>query len=295
MRRFAGTVALVIPFLAALACGGRVGLVGGGGGTCPSPAAVASGAACTSAGQTCSGSYSQCGAPESIDCTCTDGAWACPVTTGAPCVVACPPTNGVQAGESCNLPAQMRPHRRAHVHRLRDGLTNSSFCTCQDQGGGSGLWECPEPPGPECADAQPPGCPDPSTVVNGNGCNVSPQVSCDSDALTYDCNGNVTGQATCQCFGGAWSCITPEPNCPPTGCPDPQNVEQDVSCVTPGLQCPGNPTDCDGATFYDAFECDNGVWNDVATTGCSGSSSSGGGGGSGGGPVDAGPPDAKGP
>jgi hypothetical protein len=75
------------------------------------------------------------------------------------------------------------------------------------------------------------------------------------------------------------------------GCPDPQDVEQGISCQSPGLQCPGNPTDCDGATFYDAFECDSGEWNDVATTGCSGSGSSSGGGG---GSVDAGPPDAKG-
>jgi len=292
MRRFAGTVALVIPFLAALACGGRVGLVGGGG-TCPSPSAVASGAACTSAGQTCTGSVSYCGTPDSVDCTCTDGAWACPVATGTPCVVACPPSNSVQPGSSCSLPAQGVCTVELTSTGC-DGLTYQSFCSCQGSEG-SGVWECPQPLGPECADAQPPGCPDPSTVVNGNGCNVPPQVSCSSDIPAYDCNGNIIGDAQCQCYGGAWSCITPEPNCPPTGCPAPQSVEQGISCVSPGAQCPGNPTNCDGAVFYDAFECDNGSWNDIAITGCSGSSSSGGGSGSSsGGPVDAGVPDAKG-
>jgi len=156
-----------------------------------------------------------------------------------------------------------------------DGLVSSSLCECQADGAGSGVWACDQPTEPECPDAQPPGCPDASTVVQGNGCDVAPQLSCGSEIPTYDCSGNFIGDATCQCFGGAWSCITPEPNCPPTGCPDPQNVEQNISCTTPGLQCPGNPTDCDGAVFYDAFECDNGAWNDIAVTGCSGSADAG--------------------
>ena len=294
MRSFGGTVALVIPFLAVLACGGRVGLVGGGG-TCPSPSAVTTGAACTSAGQTCESSFSACGTPETAQCTCTDGTWACPTFNGPACVVQCPRTNGVQPGSSCDL-AQESPCTVELTSTGCNGTQLTGECTCQADGQGSASWACSEPPGPECADAQPPGCPDPSSVVQGNGCDVAPQLSCDSEIPIYDCNGNITGDASCQCFGGEWSCITSEPDCPPTGCPDPQSVEQGVSCMSPGLQCPGNPTECDGAVFYDAFECDSGQWNDVAVTGCNGSGSSGGGSGSssGGGAVDAGPPDAKG-
>jgi len=290
MRRFAGTVALVIPFLAALACGGRVGLVGGGGGgTCPSPSAVANGGACTSAGQTCAATFDECGSPTTVDCTCTNGGWACPSFAGPGCVVACPLTDEVQPGQSCSLPAQ-GPCTVPLTYTGCDGIALTGSCSCQSDGQGAASWACSEPPGPECPDAQPPGCPDASQVVQGNGCDVSPQLSCDSLTPVYDCNGNITGDAPCQCFNGAWSCITSEPSCPPTGCPDPVSVEQGVSCVTPGMQCPGNPTDCDGAVFYDAFECDSGVWNDIAVTGCSGSSSSGGSSGSsgGGGSVDAG-------
>jgi len=295
MRRFAGTVALVIPFLALLACGGRVGVVGGGGGgTCPSPSAVASGVACTSAGQTCASTFSVCGTPESADCTCTDGTWACPAFGGPACVVACPPTNGVQPGSSCDLATQS-PCTVELTSTACDGSQLVGECSCQSDAEGSATWACTQAVEPECADAQPPGCPAPSFVVQGKGCNVSPQLSCNSDIPTYDCNGNITGDASCQCFAGAWSCVTSEPDCPPTGCPDPQSVEQGISCLSPGLQCPGNPTDCDGAIFYDAFECDSGAWNDIAVTGCSGSGSSGGGSGSsGGGGVDAGVPDAKG-
>jgi hypothetical protein len=297
MRRFAGTVALVIPFLAALACGGRVGLVGGGGdgGTCPSPSAVASGVACPTAGQTCGASFTGCGTTASADCTCTSGTWACPQFHDPACVVACPPANGVEPGSSCNLSTE-GPCTVELTSIACDGSQVTGECSCQSDGQGAAIWACTQGFEPECADAQPPGCPDPSSVVQGNGCNLSPQLSCNSDIPTYDCNGNITGDASCQCFNGQWSCITSEPDCPPTGCPDPVSVEQGVSCMSPGLQCPGNPTDCDGAIFYDAFECDGGEWNDVATTGCSGSGSSGGGSGSsgGGGSVDAGPPDAKG-
>ncbi|HEY5242670.1 MAG TPA: hypothetical protein VIJ22_14420 [Polyangiaceae bacterium] len=290
MRRFAGTVALVIPFLAAIACGGRVGLVGNG--SCPSPSAVASGAACTSAGQTCTASFTLCGSPTSEDCTCTGGSWSCPAFNGPGCVEACPPINGVQPGSSCDLATQ----GDCDVGITSPGCDGSGVtgeCSCQADGQGSAVWACVQAIEPECPDAQPPGCPDASSVVQGNECDVSPQLSCTSDSPEYDCNGNFIGDASCQCFNGAWNCVMSEPACP--ACPDPQSVEQGLSCVSPGMQCPGNPTYCDGAVFYDAFECDAGAWNDVATTGCSGSSSSGGGSGSsGGGAVDAGPPDAKG-
>ena len=114
-------------------------------------------------------------------------------------------------------------------------------------------------------------------------------------------SGTTIALATTQIVAMRTPCRGPAA-CPPAagGCPDPQSVEQGVSCYSPGLQCPGNPNYCDGALFYDAFECDGGLWNDIAVTGCpqdggSGSSSGGSSGSSGGGSVDAGAPDAKGP
>jgi hypothetical protein len=174
-----------------------------------------------------------------------------------------------------------------------DGSQVTGECSCQSDGQGAAIWACTQGFEPECPDAQPPppGCPDPSVVGEGGSCDVSSQLTCATDVPLYDCSGNYIGNESCQCFG-AWNCETPIECADASTCPAPQDVEQGVGCFSPGTQCPGNPTNCDGAIFYDAFECDNGEWNDVATTGCNGSGSSGGG--SGGGSVDAGPPDAKG-
>ncbi len=278
MRHFVATVALVLPFFAALACGGRVGLVGGGGSpSCPSPAAVANGVACTSQGETCSGTVDVCGGSSTEDCTCASGVWSCPAVT-APCVERCPTTNGVQPGGSCD-PTTQGACTVEVTSIACDGVEVSGECTCQPDGAGSGAWSCVQDQQPECPDAGPPGCPDPSFVVQGGGCGVSSQLQCASSTPVFDCEGNPI-EVSCECFAGAWSCPQ-SPSCPPpTGCPDPQDVEQGFACNSPGLQCPGNPTDCDGAVFYDAFECDGGEWNDVAPTTCSGSSSSSSGGGS---------------
>lgn len=267
MRRLAGTVALVIPFLAALACGGRVGLIGDGT-SCPSPSAVTSGAACGSAGLTCAESYSQCGASEAAQCTCTNGAWACPSFNGPGCIVpTCPGTGQIQPSIPCDLATQ----GGCTVPYTYDGcgVAFTANCTCQADGSGSAIWDCGAAPQPDCPDAQPPGCPDPSYVVPGNSCNVATQFSCSSSIPMYDCSGNFIGDQPCECLDAAWNCAVSQPECPDAGgCPDPQSVEQGVSCFNPGLQCPGNPQVCDGAVFYDAFECDNGQWNDVAVTGC---------------------------
>jgi hypothetical protein len=298
MHRLAGTAALVIPFLAVLACGGRVGLVGGGGGSCPSPSAVASGVACASAGQSCPASYSYCGSSESVACTCNNGTWACPDFNGPGCVVpTCPGTDAIQPNTACDLATQSGC-TVPYTYTGCGGVALTASCTCQTEGGGSAIWECGVAPEPDCPDAQPPGCPDPSFVTQGGSCGTSPQLTCTSDIPMYDCNGNYLGDQQCECFNDSWSCVTSEPACPPDagGCPDPQSVEQGVSCFSPGLQCPGNPNYCDGALFYDAFECDGGLWNDIAVTGCpqDGGSGSSSGGGSGGGSIDAGAPDAKG-
>lgn len=225
MRTLARALLVVVPVLTSLACGGRVGLIqgdgggGGEGGVCPPPSDIVARSYCAG-DETCPlGSYDSCGNP--IECTCTNGAWAC----------------------------------------LADGPA------------------CPPPPcgtmgQPDCPDAQPPpACPSPEYVVPDEGCAVSSQGTCDSDIAVYDCNGNFIGDAQCECFGGSWDCEGFGPDCPdasppPGPCPDPGSVEQGVACFSPFQQCAGNPTTCDGAVFYDAFECDNGAWNDIAVTQC---------------------------
>jgi hypothetical protein len=110
----------------------------------------------------------------------------------------------------------------------------------------------------------------------------------------YGCSGQVDGYVPCFCDSGAWSCDDPgPPECadvspPPSKCPDPQTVDQGVSCVSEGQQCPGRPTDCGGQIVYDAFQCTAGTWDDVATTVCDVDASDGGG------PVDAGAADGGG-
>jgi hypothetical protein len=214
MHRLARAAIAVIPLLAALACGGRVGDVGGGGLPCPSPSAVGPGVACSSAGQVCAETIDQCDAIGSVDCTCNDGIWACPAVNTPTCTVP------LEAGP---------PH----------------------------------------------GCPVAAAVIQGDSCDVPTGEDCSSDIPLYDCSSNVVGYASCEC-NGVWSCEEPGPFCPidaSTGCPAPNSIAQGVPCSSQGdpagAVCPGNPTSCDGTTFYDAFECTNGAWNDVAATGCS--------------------------
>jgi len=77
-----------------------------------------------------------------------------------------------------------------------------------------------------------------------------------------------TEEGDCACDQGHWMCETVA-YCPaPTTCPAPGAVQQGVQCASPGQQCPGNPQPCDGAVFYDAFQCEGGSWNDVAVTEC---------------------------
>jgi hypothetical protein len=247
MRPSIAALAAALPLLAAVACGGRVGLIddskksdagdaGDGGctdgccpgdhcvpppeaGSCPNSNGSFAGSACPTEGQVCQSSYDFCGTEETVPCTCETGVWTCPV-------------------------------------------------------GGGG---CPAPV-----------CPPQTQVVQGAACDTS--LTCDSDTAQYDCNGNFLGYAQCDCYAGQWSCEYASPECP--ACQPPDTIYQGEDCFSPGLQCPGNPTSCDGAVFYDDFECDGGEWNDIAQTQCgsgsSGGSSSGAGSGGGGGAVDAG-------
>jgi len=52
-------------------------------------------------------------------------------------------------------------------------------------------------------------------------------------------------------------------------CPDPKSILDGTKCFTPPDQvCAGNPAWCDGALFYDAFQCSGGIWTTTATTIC---------------------------
>jgi hypothetical protein len=65
---------------------------------------------------------------------------------------------------------------------------------------------------------------------------------------------------------GTWECEGPdcgvidEP--PPETCPPPEQTAANAPCSSPQLQCPGDPTTCDGTVFYDALQCtwDGSAW-----------------------------------
>lgn len=213
MRRFVGVllgIAGALVLVNPVACGGRVGEIGGGGGGdgggfCPAPSSVQEGAECAPSGETCSSAYPSCG-DGVLPCTCSGGIWVCEPA---------PP--------------------------------------------------CPPPP---------PSCPAPASITSGGTCTTDPGLNCTSTIPIYDdCTGAFDGYLPCNCSDGTWLCFISEPACvdaspPPSSCPAPSSVEQGLPCAGSPSQCPGNPTDCGGAIFYDAFECQDGAWNDVAHTDC---------------------------
>jgi hypothetical protein len=139
----------------------------------------------------------------------------------------------------------------------------------------------PQPP------PEPPGCADPARIRAGGPCNSSGNLACPSEIPEYGCDGQIVGHLSCYCSQYAWTCPEPElPACPEAGpppvCPDPYSVGQGLACSDPGQVCAGNPSWCDGQLDYDAFECQGGVWTDIASTVCEGE----------GGIEDAGPVDA---
>jgi hypothetical protein len=218
---------------AALACGGRTDQLGGGSSSSGGSSGGSSGSSSGGSSGGSSGSSSGGGCPTLAFTT--------------------PPTGSCDSAvlAGCSFPASI-PYC---------GSSIDVTCTCP-----SGTWSCPGPPVPKCA------CPDPSQVQPGGKCFVGESTGCASTIPIYGCNG-LEGYETCDCIGGAWECLTPgPPDCPdaspPPLCPEPQKVAQGIACTEEGQQCPGNPTVCGGATLYDAFQCTNGQWDDVATTIC---------------------------
>jgi hypothetical protein len=136
------------------------------------------------------------------------------------------------------------------------------MCNCQ-----GGHWSCP-PVGTSCPRFV---CPAAQYVVPGVACNLPDTMTCASDTPYYDCYGNVAGELACACSAGHWACPQPPVPCPvdaSAGCPTATSIQVGAPCNASGVTCPGNPTQCNGQTDFDAFQCENGVWVDVAHTVC---------------------------
>lgn len=280
MHPFVRAAAAALPLLAALACGGRTDGIPGTNG-CPAPSAVVDGASCSTSGLVCPTTGATCDGAQAT-CTCSGGRFGCgdfPVT----CTNACPVS--ATPGSSCD-PATQGGCTFAVTVPLCGGGSYTASCSCQPQGAsGAGTWDCGAAPEPDCPDAQP-GCPPPSTIQLGGTCSVGANVSCQSAIPVYGCSGQVEGYVSCFCDAGGWNCA--EPGAPDCACPDPSGVQQGLSCTVEGQQCPGRPSVCGGQVLYDAFQCTNGTWDDIATTICDVDASGGGG------PIDAGAFDAGG-
>ena len=255
------SLAIVVPLLAVLACGGVVdpGPLGGGG---SSSGGSSGGSSSGSSGGSGSGGSSGS-------------------SSGG---VTCPDPQSVQPGASCNVAGSTCPSDIAFACAGGPGGGGGDpggpiQCTCT-----GGSWFCPEP---EC----PVMCPDPSQVVPGGSCALPSSLSCAGGPIV-NCDGTPVGDLQCECLDGKWGCPGVDPVCPPDGgpgpCPPPQKVQEGVTCnAAPGETCPGNPQVCAGQVDYDAFECQSGVWTAVAVTVCEVD-----GGGDDGGPVDGGTADA---
>ena len=89
---------------------------------------------CPTQGATCHPQTDNCGAPATADtCTCTGGAWVCPVHT-------CPPT----ASGGCPVPSAIQPSGVCTGSLLcpTSVCGVSTWCTCDGGGAGFGAWSC---------------------------------------------------------------------------------------------------------------------------------------------------------
>ncbi|MDP9002203.1 MAG: hypothetical protein M3O46_19090 [Myxococcota bacterium] len=107
-------------------------------------------------------------------------------------------------------------------------------------------------------------CPEPSQVNSGLACTID-GLTCPSGAFAYDCNGQPTMAATCNCGQGMWSCAHVFATCPPAPtCPVPATMRTGETCVVPsGVICPSaTPVRaCGGAVIgYVPCACTQGLW-----------------------------------
>jgi hypothetical protein len=116
-------------------------------------------------------------------------------------------------------------------------------------------------------------CPPSNAVYPGGYCSSAGESCTSSQIAVPTCTDSLlytTGQ--CLCTGSSWECPTrATPPCAPATqpCPSPAGVMAFRYCNTDSsMTCAGNPQDCDGETFYDAFQCDNHSWFPIASTVC---------------------------
>jgi hypothetical protein len=190
-----------------------------------------------------------------------ENAGACPVSHGPGPVVVDIGSSCDWGGASCRVavPAGCGP-----------GSTEDTTCECT---GGSVV--CPSFVPPPCIGPAP-ACPIPSSITAGGTCSGD-GTSCMSAIPEYDCDGNVTGYASCTCSGGAWACAIGTPGCPPPPPPPPPPSTCAGSC-TPGATCTATGAGvCGGPRLYTCLSsgtydqgidpCSAGA-NCVVTTSC---------------------------
>lgn len=179
----------------------------------------------------------------------------------------CPPSSQIEDGFACNV-SGATCSSGTPVYDCSGRPVVTPQCTC-DQAS----WVCEQFVTGPCPSPPPTGCPDPSTVFPGKGCDGTINQACVSTNVpTYGCDGGlIPNMAECVCAGNAWQCkgggTSPCAEPPPPTCPDPASIFPGAECNGDGLVCRGNPQDCGGQTFYDVLQC-AGSWTPLATTNC---------------------------
>jgi hypothetical protein len=188
-----------------------------------------------------------------------------PPYDGGPVNPNCPAKSQVNDGYSCSLSGLVCPSSQTSVDC--QGNATSLACFCDGEG-----WSCEQAPPPNCPVST---CPPPQSVYPGGFCVPTASettIACSSkDVPSTGCDGEATvASGLCFCTVSGWTCPPVSPSCPPPPpptCPDPYSVSVYQPCYANGLVCPGDPQNCEGDTYYDAFQCE-GYWVPVATTQC---------------------------
>jgi hypothetical protein len=146
------------------------------------------------------------------------------------------------------------------------GSPTTAECTCA-----GGTWACPIGFSGGCPGPIVP-CPVPSSITQGGACTTDSSLVCTSNIPIPTCNGQPSGDITCSCLQGTWSCEQfGGPACiidASAPCPNPNSTFAGQGCATYGMTCGGDALSCGGTTVYDALACVAGVWNVVAKTSC---------------------------
>jgi hypothetical protein len=236
---------------------------------CPAPSKIAGGAACSVSGISCpeSAAFTGCdGTSRPLTCFCDGVSWTCEHDVSPPCMQTCPTASSIKNGGPCSAEGEQCQSTNVAVGNCNGGIgsgTGTGYCSCSN-----GAWSCPiiEPP---CVA---PTCPDPSKLIPGDKCAVPSTLVCNTNNLVVGgCPGELMAPTTasCSCYSGTWSCEQAIPTCGPVPCPSATSVWAYGPCSTsPDMTCSGNPQVCGSSTYYDAFRCNSGYWQQLTTTTC---------------------------